>query len=70
MAHHYFHIRTGSRVELDSDGVDCVDLAAAKRHAADLAAARDQKDADWRIEIADAAGQYLASVDSEGVVAD
>ena len=71
MTLHYFHLRTASRVELDSNGVDCADLAAAKRHAVALAAARSESDVgDWRIEIADAAGQYLASVDKEGVVAD
>ncbi len=70
MTRHYFHIRTGPRVELDAEGVDCADLAAAKRHAATLAAARRPQDAeDWQIEIADAAGQYLATVDRDGVVA-
>lgn len=70
MAVHFFHIRTGPRVELDAEGVDCADLAAAKRHAVALAAERHGDDGDWRIEIADAAGQYLASVDRNGVVAD
>ena len=71
MTLHYFHLRTASRVELDPEGVDCANLAAAKRHAIALAAARGEgDDGDWRIEIADAAGQYLASVDNDGVVAD
>lgn len=71
---HYFHVRSGSRVELDTYGTDCADLAAAKRHAQGLAAAADRAPDEgpdgWRIEIADAGGQYLASVDRDGVVAD
>jgi len=70
MALHYFHIRTGPRVELDAAGVECADLAAAKRHAVTLAEQRHAEAGDWRIEIADAAGLYLASVDRDGVVAD
>lgn len=70
MAVHFFHLRTGPRVELDTEGVDLEDLAAAKRHAVALAQRRHGDDADWRIEIADAAGQYLASVDRHGVIAD
>lgn len=71
MAIHFFHLRSGSRVELDTQGLDCPDLAAAKRHAQEIAAsaAADDGAADWRIEIADAGGQYLASVDRHGVVA-
>lgn len=74
MAIYYFHIRTGARVELDSQGIDCADLAAAKRHALDVVVARRGEasgdDPAWRVEIADQGGQYLASVDPEGVVAD
>lgn len=70
MALHFFHLRSGPRVELDTQGIDCVDLAAAKRHAVELAAGQGARDDDWRIEIADAAGQYIASVDRNGVVAD
>ncbi|MDO9487415.1 MAG: hypothetical protein Q7J32_03500 [Sphingomonadaceae bacterium] len=71
MTLHFFHIRSGSRVELDGEGTDCADLAAAKRHAVTLAGTRvDSDDTDWRIEIADEAGQYLASIDRQGVVAD
>ncbi len=75
MAIYYFHIRSGARVELDSDGIDCPDLAAAKRHGIALVSDRraqtpDAGAAGWRVEIADQGGQYLASVDGDGVVAD
>lgn len=72
----YFHLRVGPRVELDSVGSEFSDLAAAKRHAIDTAPDRirgrvrrtDDASA-WRIEIADEAGQYLATVDCNGVMA-
>lgn len=72
MAIYYFHIRTGARVELDPDGIDCPDLAAAKRHGLALVSERRSEPIGdgWRIEIADQGGQYLASVDQDGVVAD
>ena len=76
MAIFYFHLRVGPRAELDPNGLDLPDLAAAKRHAIDTAPERvrgrvrrtDDPSA-WRIEIADAAGQYLATVNCEGVLA-
>ena len=71
----YFHFRVGTRVELDSDGIELADLAAAKRHAVDSAPARvrgkvrrtDDPSA-WRIEIADDAGQNVAMVNCDGVM--
>lgn len=72
----YFHLRVGPRVVLDPDGVDLPDEAAAKRHAIETAGERvrgrvrrsDDPSA-WRIEIADAAGQNIATVNCEGVLA-
>lgn len=76
MPRYYFHLRVGARAELDDVGSECEDLAAAKRHAIETAAARlgsgarPSDDAEnWRIEIADEGGQYLAAVDADGVVA-
>lgn len=76
MAIFYFHLRVGPRAELDNDGVDLPDLAAAKRHAIETApdrvrgrVRRSDDPSAWRIEIADAAGQYLATVNCEGVLA-
>ena len=73
---YFFHLRVGPRVELDSAGTEVPDLAAAKRHAIDTAPDRvrgrvrrtDDASA-WRIEIADDAGQYLATVNCDGVMA-
>lgn len=70
MALHYFHVRTGARVELDSVGTDCSDIAEAKRHALALAERASGDDGDWRIELADAAGLHLASIDRDGVITD
>lgn len=73
----YFHLRLGPRVQLDGEGSPCADLAAAKRHA--IASAEERIAAqkhptddvtDWRIEIADAGGQHVATVGPSGVVAD
>jgi hypothetical protein len=76
MATFYFHLRVGSRVELDPQGAELPDLAAAKRHAIvtapDRVRGRVRRGDDpsaWRIEIADDAGQYLASVNCDGVLA-
>lgn len=73
----YFHLRLGSRVQLDGEGAPCADLAAAKRHAIASAAARiaaqrhpHDDTQDWRIEIADGSGQHVATIDPSGVVAD
>jgi hypothetical protein len=72
----FFHLRVGPRAELDSHGVDLPDLAAAKRHAIVTApdrvrgrVRRTDDPSSWRIEIADAAGQYLATVNCDGVLA-
>ncbi|MFC3713808.1 DUF6894 family protein [Sphingoaurantiacus capsulatus] len=77
MPTYYFHLRFGPRVQLDSEGADFADLAAAKREAITSAAARisaqqhpGDDPTDWRIEIADAGGQHVATVDPSGVVAD
>jgi hypothetical protein len=71
---YFFHLRTGPRVHLDSDGRECADLAEAKRHAIATAAERIRHSGDggeaWRVEIADAGGQYLAAVGPTGVLAD
>lgn len=76
MAIFYFHLRVGPRVELDTDGTELPDIAAAKRHAIvtapDRVRGRVRRTDDpsaWRIEIADGAGQYLATVNCEGVLA-
>lgn len=73
----YFHLRVGPRVELDSQGEELADVAMAKRHAIvtapDRVRGRVRRSDDpsaWRIEIADAAGQYLATVNCEGVLAE
>ena len=76
MSLYYFHLRVGPRVELDQDGAEFPDLAAAKRHA--IASAPDRvrgrvrrtdDPSAWRIEIADDAGQYVATVNCDGVMA-
>lgn len=76
MPRYYFHLRVGARAELDAEGVECADLSAAKRHAIEIAGARvgaapraSDDSAGWRIEIADAGGQYLAAIDADGVIA-
>ena len=76
MATFYFHLRVGPRVELDTDGTELPDIAAAKRHAIltapDRVRGRVRRSDDpsaWRIEIADEAGQYQATVNCEGVLA-
>jgi surface antigen len=65
---YYFHQRLGPRVQLDGEGRDCADLAEAKRHAIDHPPSGEGDD--WRIEIADAGGQHVATIDPSGVVAD
>lgn len=76
MAIFYFHLRVGPRVELDPEGTELPNIAAAKRHAimtaSDRVRGRVRRTDDpsaWRIEIADHAGQYLAMVNCDGVLA-
>ncbi len=65
----YFHLRDGDVVELDREGTDLADLAAARREA--TAAAREQMSEKLRdgvlrltpqFEIADEAGQFVDTI--------
>jgi hypothetical protein len=68
MARHYFHIANGTEVFRDTDGRDCVDLAAAHRYAMQLIYKSmvydpDQRDwHGWRVDVTDAEGYPVMSV--------